>query len=264
MRFLYVLFLLVGLVALAASGYLYLSWQGDNRLLRTYAADVLDGGAITGKKIELLNDKVYHTKGFGKSQRYFLAKGLGPTPVDILDTGGDCSDKSRLVASILNEYGVKATLVMLYPCATCPAGHTVVEAQAEDGPIVVDPVYNISFPDHGGGYHGLRSLRADPGILQNRLDELIALRGKRDKIAYFRRNADGIHYAHPRTVNWDKNGTTRVVKRALGLFVDDPLLVYRPRFMEDPKLLVLIAALTLGVLATGAGALGLWLSRNRS
>lgn len=218
--------------------YVLLDWRSDNAELLAFSQIVTQGDNITGQDIERLNELIYSTGGFAKNENYFFLPSLGPTPLQIMQTGGDCADKSRLLAAILDEMNIPATLVMLAPCDSCPFGHTVVEAQTKDGAIVVDPVYNISFPSPDGRYHGIQNLRDNSSILQARLDELILQRGPDDKIAFYRLGADGMHYSYPVTVNWEKNSLTQFIGSLLANYVEEPSLVYRPRWLEDPKLLI--------------------------
>ncbi|SFU51519.1 hypothetical protein SAMN05216339_103152 [Nitrosomonas eutropha] len=218
--------------------YIFFDWHSDNKKLLDFARTIVHGNSVTGYDIEQLNDLIYHTGSFAKNNDYFLLPSLGPTPIQILQKGGDCSDKSRLLAAILDEMKISATLVMLAPCDGCPFGHTVVEAQAADGAIAVDPVYNISFPSSNGHYYGIKDLRDNSNILPARLDELILKRGSRDKVAFYRGGADGIHYSYPVTINWEKNFLTRSIGKFLMQYTDDASLVYRPRWLEDPKLLM--------------------------
>lgn len=221
-----------------AGVYVLLDWHSDNKELLAFAYTAVRDNDVSGQDIERLNELVYRTGSFAKNNRYFLLPALGPTPIQILQEGGDCSDKSRLLAAILDEMEIPATLVMLAPCDTCLFGHTVVEAQTPYGEIVVDPVYNISFPSSAGHYYGIRDLRDNNDILQSRLDELILQRGSGSKVAFYRRGADGIHYSYPVTINWEKNFLTQFIGRFLERYMDEPSLIYRPRWLEDPKLLI--------------------------
>jgi hypothetical protein len=258
-----VAFLALGVGLAASSAYFFLIWHQDNARLKAFAADMLGDGPVTDQEIDRLNHKIYGTQGFAKNQSYYLWKALGPTPIQILQQGGDCSNKSRLLAAILGEYGVHASLVMLAPCDDCGFKHTVVEARASDGPIVVDPVYDISFPKPDGGYYDLNDLQASPGILESRLTQLVDLRGPDDKIAYYHKSADGSHYGFPKTINLDKNVATRAAKAVLSLFVERPQLAYRPRFLEDPKLFLTLAAGVSSLLCFGLAFLLHRLGRRR-
>ncbi|SDY34047.1 hypothetical protein [Nitrosomonas halophila] len=234
--------LVIVFLALFFSGaglYVQFDWRSDNAALLAFAQSVIqDDNVITAQDIERLNALVYSTGGFAKNDRYFIFPALGPTPTQIMQEGGDCADKSRLLAAILDELNVPATLVMLSPCDTCAFGHTVVEAITKDGAIAVDPIYNISFPSPDGRYYGIQALRNDADILQTRLDELILQRGPEDKVAFYRLGPDGIHYSYPVTVNWAKNSLTQFVGLFLARYIDEPSLIYRPRWLEDPKLLI--------------------------
>lgn len=258
-----VVFLALGVAFAASSVYFYASWQKDNARLREFAAETVGAGPVTDQDIDRLNEKIYWTQGFAKNRDYYLWKSLGPTPIQILQHGGDCANKSRLLAAILSEYDVKASLVMLAPCEDCSFKHTVVEAKASDGPIVVDPVYDMSFPKPDGGYYGLTDLRRNPGILEGRIIQLVDQRGADDKIAYYHSSEDGSHYGFPKTINLDKNAMTRTAKAALGLFVDQPQLVYRPRFLEDPKLFLALAAGGASVFSFGLALIFWRLGRRR-
>lgn len=226
---------------------LALSWQADNRELRQFAISALGHAPSSLDDIARLNTQIYKTQGFAKNRHFFCWEKLGATPLQILHYGGDCADKSRLLAAILGEYGISSTLVMLYSSAQGKPLHTVVEARLTDTAMVVDPVYDINFPDGVGNYHGINSLRTNSEILVCRLRELIEERGIDDKIARYEGGPDGANYEFPRTINLYKNSLLRTFRRALGIIYTDPDLVSRPRFLEDPKLFL---SLTVTVLAS--------------
>lgn len=252
---------LFALLSGVAGIYVLFDWRSDNRELLTFAQTVVQDNNVNEQDIERLNDLIYHTGGFAKNNHYFFLPSLGPTPIQVLREGGDCSDKSRLLAAILDEIEIPATLVMLAPCNTCAFGHTVVEAKTKGGPIAVDPVYNISFPSSAGHYYGVRDLRDNSDILQARLDELTLQRGPESKVAFYRRGADGIHYSYPVTVNWEKNFLTQFIGRFLARYTEEPSLIYRPRWLEDPKLLVTILLGTISIFSFILFLITLLLSR---
>jgi hypothetical protein len=67
-------------------------------------------------KISAINHWVYRNQGFAKNDRFFLVPALGPTPNQVLASGGDCGDKSRLVS------GDRRLMVGLrtdFPCQDC-------------------------------------------------------------------------------------------------------------------------------------------------
>lgn len=245
------------IISLVITLYFYLGWHLDSRNITEFANvtsfENLNDQEL-GKAIETLNARVYSKEGFAKNKSYFLWNKLGATPLQILQGGGDCADKSRLTAAILDENGIDATLVMLKPCQECSWRHTVVEARRGDSfRMAIDPVYNLTFPKPGGGYYGIEEMKARPEILENRLKELVAERGRNDKVAFYSRAVDGSHYGFPATINLERNYFTKVLGSIIGLFSDNPSMVKRPRFLEDPKLFFTI----LGFGAT-LGLLTLW------
>ena len=217
---------------------LAVSLQNDNKLLREISVENTKNCQTDAERTIALTDWVFHNKGFAKNKSYFLFSGFGPTPIQVLDQGGDCADKSRLLAAMLSTIKIPSTLAMLYPCEECPPIHTVVESKYETGWMVVDPVNNIYFPDSVGGYYGIEQLATEPELLVDRIRNLRAENGIAHKSHFY--DFDRYDYKHVRTINWNKNAFTRVAVYFVSIFADDPYLVRRPQFLEDPKLLLLL------------------------
>jgi len=241
-----------GVAAASMAGWLSLSHLRDVELLREQALAVTTSAPTAGQKLELLNTWVYANKGFAKNPRYFGFSSLGPTPIDVLEAGGDCADKSRLLSSMLRTIGIESSLAMLYPCPDCDPEHTVVIAKSEEGWIVADPVYNVMFPEVGGGYMTVGRLMASDDVLTQRLRQLKADRGPGDKINEYELSL--LHYRYLTTVNWNKNVATRLVAGTLEHLGHDPRIVPRPQPLEDPKYALewLCALLALALLGIGA------------
>lgn len=239
MRFLFnnrasIFFLSIGVLFFLGSFYFIISRNADMKHFQTIIQKEIKSKPGTGKFVEELNAWIYLNKGFAQNSSYYLLPQFGPTARQILAKGGDCSDKSRLLSTMLESVGMDSTLVMLYGCDTCGSNHTIVEAFYEGGRMVADPVYDIVFPRNNEQYSGIKELRSDPDILINRLDYLKTKRGNTDKIAFYQRDIET--YSWPKTVNWDKNSITQGVGSFIAQFTDDPFLVMRPHFLEDPKL----------------------------
>jgi hypothetical protein len=228
------IFLCITIFFLALFVYIFFVWSIEQRVLKRIAMDLFDSSRTIGENISKFNSWVYGNKGFAKNNNYFLIKKLGPTPSDILEHGGDCADKSRLLSAMLKQVSIKSTLAMLYPCEECGPSHTVLEAEYEHGWMVVDPVYNIDFPDGSGGYYGLRDL-SDDRLMIDRIEQLTQERGESDKIAYYLKSIEGRTYKFAKTLNWNKNKYLHFAGRFLAMFVKDPYLIRRPIFTEDPK-----------------------------
>jgi hypothetical protein len=233
-------------LSLLFAGGMLLSWQADRARLAAIAREVAPASLPDGLKAERLNAWVYGNGGFAKNKRTFIWSRLDATPIDILEHGGDCEDKSKLLIAMLETVGVDGSMAMQYPCRGCDPVHTVVLADVGDRWTAYDPVYNLSFPDPAGGYYDVRDLRARPAIMNARLDALIAARGRDDKIARYGR---GDHiYTHITTVNWDKNGLTRAVAAVLPLVGLEPALTPRPFFLDNPKQFFAVAGFSVALL----------------
>src|SRR4029077_7186559 len=165
---------------------------------------------------------------------------LGPTPGQVMPHGGDCADKSRLVAAMLNNLGIDAGLVMISPSWYCGFIHTVVEARYEGGRMVVDPTWDIDYPTGDGGFLGVADLaRTNHG--EARLAELRQQRGRTDKIAHMP-VADAI-FDYAVAINWGKDAVTRAIAATLRLIGYQPETWLRPRMLEDPKLFLVLVLL---------------------
>lgn len=243
-------FMFVSLAAFACAALLLISIKLDDRTLDKAIAGRLTSTPNTGPFVKELNHWVYNNQGFAKNKKFFLIRKLGPTPVQVLQSGGDCSDKSRLLAALLKRFGMDSTLVMLHACEGCKATHTIVEAQYEGGRMAADPVFDIVFPAGNGRFYGVKELKQNPSIMISRLDELKAQRGSENKIAFYKRETES--YSWPKTINWEKNGVLQKVAALIEKGEHDPSLVMRPNFLEDPKLFLLYVSLFFGVAAGGA------------
>lgn len=223
------------------------SYYRDQSRLEEIARREAAASDTSERAIQLL-DWVYHNQGFSKNKGFFLVRKLGPTPIDVLERGGDCSDKSRLLSSMLRTIGIPSTLAMCIDERGMPR-HTMVDARLPDGSeMLLDPIWNLYFPKAGGGYYGLMDLRRDPSILWRRLEEVTARAPAGDKIHRYNRRYDT--YDRASTFNWDKNGPTRLVKSLLARPLGDRVYaVPRPAFLEEPKLFLALAGLGLGLVS---------------
>jgi hypothetical protein len=230
----------------------------DQAVFRAKIAEVAKAKPGTAEFIKQVNTFIFWNQGKEKNQGYFWFKALGPTPMDVFERGGDCSDKSKLLQAMLHEAGVKSTLVMLTPCRGCRSRHTIVEAQYEGGWMAVDPVYWLVFPkpDVEPGYYSVRELSQDIQKVDERVYMVQLERGPMGDGFYLREGYKD--YAFPMTVNWDSSAITRALAPLAGLFSDDKFMVRRPLILEDPKLFIGTAAAALALLFALAG---LWLRR---
>ncbi len=223
------------------------SYRADRERLGAVARAVTAGKASLSDRVLALLDWVYHNHGFASNERYFLFKRLGATPVQVLEGGGDCADKSRLLSALLREVGIPSTMVMCFDVRSGRPTHTVVEARiGPGGYMLVDPVYDLWFPRRDStGFFGLTDLRRDATILPRRLDELIAARPRSPIFAY---NRAANVYDEASSINWRKNRSTRLVHDLLFLIRGEEVYrLRRPIVLEEPKLAVAWGLAALGV-----------------
>jgi hypothetical protein len=167
---------------------------------------------------------------------------LRPTPWQVIEKGGDCADRSRLVIALMHLRGIQASKWALYD-AQGESRHAVVQADVESGKMVVDPLFGIWFPKPEGGYYAIPELKQDSAILPQRISELRAkgLRPGVDRLETYR--FDQYVYSNARTINWNKSAIFRIsysfLHRILGERVDD---LRRPAFVEEPALMVVYGA----------------------
>jgi hypothetical protein len=102
-----------------------------------------------------LNAFVHRRGGFASNESYYVLKSLRATPLQVLDRGGDCSDKT------------------------------------ESGTTAADPAYDLMFPNETGGYHDVRTMIGDPRVLASRLRVVRSLRGPADRIADYSESDHG-------------------------------------------------------------------------
>src|SRR6266581_1572727 len=149
-------------VILCAAVSFYHSYSTDSRALRKLAMQLTEGMTRADDRLQVLNAFVHRRGGYAMNESYYVLKSLRATPLQVLDRGGDCSDKSRLLATMLDQIGIEASPAMLYGCAGCEAVHTVVLARTESGTIAADPAYDLMFPNEAGSYHDVRTMIGDP------------------------------------------------------------------------------------------------------
>lgn len=229
--------------ALAFGACAYLSYALDRMQLRESALCVVGARNNSTQKTLSLMHWVHAIPQTAENRRHFLLPRLRATPMQVLESGGDCADKSRLLSAMLREVGVQSTMVMLFDPRTQRATHTVVCAFLEDGStMVVDPAYGLSFPvGESGRYLGLSDLRSDPLLLDKRLRELRQARGRRDPIQVYDPAAAG--YSLASSINWNRNPLTRwVYELLLPTWGEDIYSMPRPRFLEEPKLLIALVS----------------------
>lgn len=226
----------IGAIPLLCAIGVFFTWHQDEVALRLQAEAITKNLNTDSARIHAVNDWVFDNKGFAKNERYFIVAALGPTPIQVMEQGGECGDKSRLVAAMLKSLGIDAGLVMIAPCQHCGFIHTVVEAQYEAGRMVVDPTWDVDYPTGDGRFLGVRDL-AGTNRGRERVAELRHQRLATEKIVNMPDDDASFDYAV--AMNWDRNVATRTVAATLRLMGYQSETFVRPRLLEDPKLLLM-------------------------
>ena len=170
---------------------------------------------------------------------------LRPMPRQVIEQGGNCADRSRLVIRMLRLHGIDASKWALYT-REMKSVHAVVELEAETGKMVADPDFGLWFPRSSGGYYGIRELRQSPKILRDRVQSFVA-QGKRPGAVDLRKYPlDDYSYEYAKSVNWEKWAVTWPLYKALSIIMGPSIdNLQRPAFVEAPQLMVVIMAAVL-------------------
>jgi len=237
----------------AVAAHCWNSYGQDRAALRQVVRQVVSADAPPAQRVLALLHWVHALEGTRRNERYFGWRRLRATPVQVLSDGGDCADKSRLLAAALRESGIPATMAL---CLDRPGGtpaHTLVEATIGPGEyMVVDPAFDLYLPrEDGSGTYDLLDLRREPELVDRRVAAVrAALPPQKRPASFYLRSAAA--YDTAMTLNWNKNRVMRWLHDALkSSYGEQMYRVPRPRFLEEPKLAVAASGLLFACLAFG-------------
>lgn len=233
---------------LLVGAYSYVSFAQDESSLRKQAAEIAGAKATSAEKTLALLTWVHDIDQTRENDGYFLWPRLRATPMQVWESGGDCADKSRLLSALLRQVGVPSTMVMCFDPKTAASTHTVVCAFMEDGStMVVDPAYRLWFPlGTRGRFAGLAELRQEAGILDERLAVLRAELPRTHPVHAY--NAATAGYSQASSLNWNRDGLMRTLHAVLYPSWGEELYsLPRPLFLEEPKLLIACAGMTVAL-----------------
>lgn len=242
-------FLVLTGVCLIAASATYHSYRSDANALRAKALEIVGNREAPAQRVLTLTSWIHRHLGTARNPEYFVLRGLRATPMQVLDKGGDCADKSRLLSAMLRQIDIPATMALCFHHDTGLPTHTVVEAQLGPGRyMVTDPAYELYYPDDHGGYYGILDLRKHPERLVERVKYVQATTPRFRPLHWydpFEASAVGMS-----TFNWRKNGLTKLVRDCLFLAIGpDVYRLPRPAVMEEPKLAVATMLLALAAVA---------------
>jgi hypothetical protein len=171
---------------------------------------------------------------------------LRPTARQVIESGGYCAEKSRLLIVGLHLNNIHASKVALYDDNKIPQ-HAVVEVDIENNArMVVDPSYGLYFPKPDGGYYSLNDLKENEKILKTRIDKLIKLNIDSNRQELLNYPYQMYTYQQPRSINWDKSFAMNLLYRLLRFSIGESVnKIKRPYFAERPALIVLYGVIFL-------------------
>ena len=258
--------LLIGLLA-AEAGLIHI-YVSDNAFLRDRVAEAVAGVERPSELVVTLTDFVRREVPPKIEQKPFLHPlfmPLRPPPRAVVEWGGDCADKSRLLITLLRLHGVSAGKVALYDDGGV-SRHAVVRADIENGAtMVVDALYGMYFPRPAGGYYTVSDITADEGILKARVAQLGADGGDGFRPPVARYPFDRYTYRQPRSINWEKLFLTRWLYAGLhAVMGDDVDTITRPFWAERPALMLLFLCVGLQLFLLATWLPGMWKRRRRA
>ena len=221
-------------------------YTSDNKILRSFASEKISvSDRPSDKTIDLLKAMRQDVRTKRNNLAIFLPvfNFLRPTPVQVLEFGGDCADKGRLLITLLHDNDIEASKVALYDKEGIPR-HAVVEVQIEnDNTMVVDALFGLYFPKPNGGYFTLEDLKGDESILKERVSE-VRTKGEDGYIPTLASYPfERYTYRNPRTINWDKSSVMKTIYGTLKKVVGDRVdKIKRPFIVERPALMLLVGA----------------------
>jgi len=187
---------------------LLLQRRWDRRRLRDFISDV-DRTRLTPHQIILEVAKRCYMLPFRKDPVFCsrLFGPLGATPSAVIQLGGCCSDRSRLLILALAELQIRAYQVTLYHRAG-HAQHCLVEVYLGDERLIVDPSYGFYYADPHGGSMSLKDLQLGKQPLYVPL-----LDG--ETCGYPANAYYDFDFRASKTANWTKTRARRIAYRAL-------------------------------------------------
>ncbi len=237
-------------VGLLSSVAVYVSYRADRTILHDVTSSLIEGIDEPSERVLALLHWVYDLDGSSLNPAYYLVRPLRATPVQVLEFGGDCADKSRLLYALLSEIDISSSMAMCVDETTGQPTHTLVEARiGEDAYMLVDPSYNLFFPDGVGGYYDIMDLRRNPEIVPQRINALLAQNpGSTERDRFYLSASTTYHTTS--TINWHRNYLTKFAfTLAHTVFGENVYRVRRPYLLERPKLAVLTLWLFVSVIA---------------
>jgi hypothetical protein len=231
--------ILVGALGLQTASAVY--YVREQAFLAKYVDRVADPSLSKSEQVKLVVLSLKNDPDVDNDSYFLLPifRSLRPTARQVIEDGGDCADRSRLLITLLRLRGIHGSKWALYN-ARGESVHAVVEADVESGKMVADPLFGLWFPKPQAGFYDIHELKQNPTILPSRVAELRAqgIQPGVDRLQLYPLNE--YVYANARTINWNKNAVLRGIYSVLhGILGERAGELGRPGFAEEPPLMVI-------------------------
>src|SRR5258707_1675617 len=153
--FVTILVLLVGLQSVSLAYYLR-----EQQVLAAYVARVVGPGLPPSEQVKALVLSLRDKSGEG-NEGYFLLpvfRFLRPTALQVIENGGDCGDRSRLLIALLPLRGIQSAKWALYNGAG-ESKHAVGQAQVGSGGMVAGSPFRTWVPKAYARHYSITHVR---------------------------------------------------------------------------------------------------------
>ena len=234
------------LAILAATQLVSLRHYESDREYLTKLMDQIASPSLPPSQQAIAINNYLRPKSERSNRQYYLSPifaFLRPTAGEIAESGGDCTDRSRLMVVLLGLHNIHAEKWALYDPHMKPH-HAVVELDSEQVKMVIDPLFGLWFPRPEGGFYDIAALRQDPKILRQRVQELIGQKAQPGTASLQDYPLSEYVYSNARTINWNKSWVMRVSYGVLHFLIGDRAnYITRPAWAERPSLMVTYGAI---------------------
>jgi|SRR5713101_9766899 len=136
--------MLIPLLALQVISLVY--YVREHGSLTNYLSQVAEPSSLPSEQVKEIVLS-FRDMPDAENDSYFLSplfRFLRPAPPQVVEKGGVCGDRSRLLIALLRLRGIHSSKQALYNGQGQPT-HCVVEADVESGKMVADPLFGLRF-----------------------------------------------------------------------------------------------------------------------
>ncbi|HLJ11276.1 MAG TPA: hypothetical protein VKU82_08805, partial [Planctomycetaceae bacterium] len=217
----------------------FVVYERESAEVNRIAKEITRGCGNSHEKLEALLRYMAFDVPAENNHSYFLLpvfRVLRPTPLQIIQQGGDCSYKSRALNVMLRRRGISAERYGLH----LPSGegvHAVTLVHTKRGDYIVDVLFGIIFMHEDGSPITFDEMMHNHDLLVKTISREIA--NGNPKAAKY--PLSRYIYSDVRTINLEQYRWTAAIRRVLiSIFGKDAIDLFpRPKIMSEPALVVI-------------------------